>query len=222
MRLHMPFSLLTLERFLPSLLKGVVVTLELSVLAVLLAVVWGMVIALASMSGRVALKWPAGAFIQLMRNTPLLVQLYIVYFGFGMAGFGLSSFSSGLIALAAQNSAYVAEIFRGGLQSISKRQIEAGRALGMSRRDIFELIELPQTVMRVMPPLCSQFIQIIKDTSIVSAIAVGELMYEGKLLSERTASTYEIFFMVGIIYLILTSFVMFATGVFERRYAISH
>jgi len=92
----------------------------------------------------------------------------------------------------------------------------------MSRREIFELIELPQAFMRVVPPLASQFIQIIKDTSIVSAIAVGELMHQGKLLSERTAATYEIFFVVGVLYLLITSAVTFATRRFERRFAIAH
>ncbi|MBI3706958.1 MAG: amino acid ABC transporter permease [Proteobacteria bacterium] len=218
----MPIEFSFFVRFLPNLLEGTVITLELSVLAIVAALVWGMVLALGMLSGRRALALPAGAFVQFMRNTPLLVQLYIVYFGFAMAGFGLSSFVSGLIALTAQNSAYIAEIYRGGLQSISRTQIDAGKALGMSRRDVFELIELPLAFMRVVPPLCNQFILIIKDTSIVSAIAVGELMYQGKLLSERTAATYEIFFMVGLFYLVITSVVAFGTRIFERRFAIVH
>ncbi len=218
----MPVDLTSVARFLPGLLEGTLVTLELSALAIVAALILGMVIALASLSGRLVLALPAGAFVQCMRNTPLLVQLYLVYFGLGMIGIGLSAFLSGLIALAAQNAAYIAEIYRGGLQSISRTQIEAGKALGMSRREIFELIELPQAFMRVVPPLCSQFIQIIKDTSIVSAIAVGELMHQGKLLSERTAATYEIFFMVGLFYLVITSAVTFATRRFERRFAIAH
>lgn len=209
-------------RFLPSLLQGTLVTVELSVLAIAAALIFGMVIAVAALSGRRAMVLAAGAFVQSMRNTPLLVQLYLVYFGLGMIGLGLSAFLSGLIALAAQNSAYIAEIYRGGLQSISLTQIEAGKALGMGRRDVFELIVLPQAFMRVVPPLCSQFIQIIKDTSIVSAIAVAELMHEGKMLSERTAATYEIFFMVGLFYLFITALVTFATRRFERRFAVAH
>jgi polar amino acid transport system permease protein len=192
------------------------------VLAIAAALIFGMVIAVAALSGRRAMVLAAGAFVQSMRNTPLLVQLYLVYFGLGMIGLGLSAFLSGLIALAAQNSAYIAEIYRGGLQSISLTQIEAGKALGMGRRDVFELIVLPQAFMRVVPPLCSQFIQIIKDTSIVSAIAVAELMHEGKMLSERTAATYEIFFMVGLFYLFITALVTFATRRFERRFAVAH
>ena len=218
----MPVDLTFVARFLPALLEGTLVTLELSILAILAALTLGMVVALGSLSARPVLSLPAGAFVQCMRNTPLLVQLYLVYFGLGMIGIGLSAFVSGLIALSAQNAAYIAEIYRGGLQSVSRTQIEAGKALGMSRREIFELIELPQAFMRVVPPLCSQFIQIIKDTSIVSAIAVGELMHQGKMLSERTAATYEIFVLVGLLYLVITSAVTFATRRFERRFAIAH
>lgn len=218
----MPFDLSFVARFLPDLLEGAVITLELSTLAIAAALVLGLAVALAGLSGRKPLSLTAGAFIQSMRNTPLLVQLYLVYFGLGMIGIGLSAFVSGLIALTAQNSAYIAEIYRGGLQSISRTQIEAGKALGMRRRDIFELVELPQAFMRVVPPLCNQFIQIIKDTSIASAIAVGELMHQGKLLSERTAATYEIYIMVGLFYLVMTSTVTFATRRFESRFAIAH
>src|SRR3954451_3284306 len=136
-------------RFLPGLLEGTLITLELSVLAIAAALTFGVAVALAALSRNRLLQWVAGAFVQCLRNTPLLVQLYLVYFGLGMIGLPLSAFVSGLIALAAQNAAYMAEIYRGGLQSISLRQIEAGRALGMRRRDIFELIELPQAFMRV-------------------------------------------------------------------------
>jgi His/Glu/Gln/Arg/opine family amino acid ABC transporter permease subunit len=218
----MPVDLTFVARFLPALLEGTLVTLELSVLAIVAALVLGMLVALGSLSGRLIFSVPSQAFVQCMRNTPLLVQLYLVYFGLGMIGIELSAFVCGLIALSAQNAAYIAEIYRGGLQSVSRTQIEAGRALGMRARQIFELIELPQAFMRVVPPLCSQFIQIIKDTSIVSAIAVGELMHQGKMLSERTAATYEIFVIVGLLYLVITSAVTLATRRFERRFAIVH
>jgi polar amino acid transport system permease protein len=217
-----PIDLSFVARFVPALLEGTVITLELSVLAIAAALILGMVLALAVLSGLKVMALPAAAFIQCMRNTPLLVQLYLVYFGLGMIGIPLSGFVSGLIALTAQNSAYIAEIYRGGLQSVNRTQIEAGKAIGMSRLAIFELIELPQAFMRVVPPLCSQFVLIIKDTSIVSAIAVGELMHQGKMLSERTAATYEIFFMVGLFYLFITSVVTFAARRFERRFAIAH
>ena len=157
-------------------------------LAIAAAMVLGLIVALAALSKRKLLTLPAGAFVQCMRNTPLLVQLYLVYFGLGMIGIPLSAFLSGLIALAAQNGAYIAEIYRGGLQSISRTQIEAGRARSWgSARRTSRVGRTAQAFMRVVPPLCNQFIQIIKDTSISARIAVGELMHQGKMLSERTA-----------------------------------
>ena len=128
----MPFDPHFIARLIPALLEGAVVTVELAAATMAICLVWGLLVALAR-SARGPLGWIAGGYIQLVRNTPLLIQLYLVYFGFSMAGFGLSGFASGLLALCAQNGGYVAEIYRGGLQSISIRQFDAGRALGMRR-----------------------------------------------------------------------------------------
>lgn len=105
-------------RLMPALMEGAVITVELAVLTFLICLVWGLVVALAQAT-RGPLSWIAGGYIQAVRNTPLLIQLYIIYFGFSMAGFGLSGFMSGLLALCLQNGGYVAEIYRGGLQSVS-------------------------------------------------------------------------------------------------------
>src|SRR5215468_5030123 len=146
----MPFSLNFLVRLLPELLEGAKVTVELSLLTMAICLVWGLLVALAQ-STKGPLGWLAGGYIQLVRNTPLLIQMYLVYFGFSMGGFGLSGFASGLLALCAQNGGYVAEIYRGGLQSISVRQFEAGRALGMRRWTLYTTVVLPQVVARVIP-----------------------------------------------------------------------
>ena len=206
-------------RFLPSLLEGTLVTLELSVLAIAAALILGMVIALAALSGRKALTLSAGAFVQSMRNTPLLVQLYLVYFGLGMIGLGLSAFVSGLIALTAQNSAYIAEIYRGGLQSVSIRQFEAGRALGMRRSTLYTTVILPQVIARVVPPLTNQSISIIKDTSQVAAIAVMEIMKITEVWVETSANTYDVFLGAALIYLALTSIAGLIGKLAERRLA---
>jgi His/Glu/Gln/Arg/opine family amino acid ABC transporter permease subunit len=107
-----------LVRLFPALLQGAEVTVELAVLTMAICLVWGMVVALAQAS-RGPLHWIAGAYVQIARNTPLLIQMYLIYFGLSMAGMGLSGFSSGLLALCLQNGGYVAEIYRGGLQAIS-------------------------------------------------------------------------------------------------------
>jgi His/Glu/Gln/Arg/opine family amino acid ABC transporter permease subunit len=191
-------------RLMPALLEGAVITVELAVLTFLICLVWGLVVALARAT-RGPLSWIAGGYIQAVRNTPLLIQLYIIYFGFSMAGFGLSGFLSGLLALCLQNGGYVAEIYRGGLQSVSQRQFEAGRALGMRRWTLYTTVIMPQVVARVIPPMTNQAISIIKDTSQVAAIAVMEMMKVAEVWVESSANTYDVFAGVAIIYLILTS-----------------
>jgi len=206
----------------PLFYEGLIVTVELSALTIFIVLIWGIVVAFASLSKYRALRLISQAYIEVVRNTPVLVQMYFIYFGFAMAGFGLSGFASGLLALSLQNGGYVAEIYRSGIQSISAKQIEAGKALGMTHWRITLLVVLPQAFVRVVPPLGNQFILIIKDTSLVSAIAVGDLMQAGKLLSERTAATYETFFILALFYLIMTSIVALMSRIFERRFAIIH
>jgi len=191
-------------RLIPALLEGAVITVELAILTLLICLVWGLVVALAQAS-RGPLGWIAGGYIQIVRNTPLLIQLYIIYFGLSMAGLPLSGFMCGLLALCIQNGGYVAEIYRGGLQSVSARQYEAGRALGMRRWTLYTTVIMPQVIARVVPPMTNQAISIIKDTSQVAAIAVMEMMKVAEVWVESSANTYDVFFGVAVIYLVLTS-----------------
>jgi His/Glu/Gln/Arg/opine family amino acid ABC transporter permease subunit len=209
-------------RSLPLFLSGLTVTLQLAFLTIAIATVWGLVVAFGRMSRYWALRIPAEAYIEVVRNTPLLVQMYFIYFGFAMAGYGLPGFASGLLALSLQNGGYIAEIFRAGIQSISVLQIEGGRALGMRRWLILRVVVLPQAIVCVIPPLANQFVLIIKDTSLVSAIAVGDLMQAGKLLSERTAASYEIFLILALFYLAMTSLVAGILRLLENRFAVAH
>ncbi len=200
----MPFDIHFIARLIPALLEGAVITVELAVLTFLICLVWGLLVALAQAT-RGPLSWIAGGYIQAVRNTPLLIQLYIIYFGFAMGGFPLSGFMSGLLALCIQNGGYVAEIYRGGLQSVSQRQFEAGRALGMRRWTLYTTVIMPQVIARVIPPMTNQAISIIKDTSQVAAIAVMEMMKVAEVWVESSANTYDVFAGVAIIYLVLTS-----------------
>lgn len=191
-------------RLFPALLDGAVITVELAILTCLICLIWGLVVALAQAAGG-PLGWIAGGYIQIVRNTPLLIQLYIIYFGLSMVGLPLSGFMCGLLALCIQNGGYVAEIYRGGLQSVSARQYEAGRALGMRRWTLYTTVILPQVIARVIPPMTNQAISIIKDTSQVAAIAVMEMMKVAEVWVESSANTYDVFFGVAVIYLVLTS-----------------
>jgi glutamine transport system permease protein len=218
----MPFDLNFVIRNLPIFGDGLVVTVELSLLAIFFAMVWGLVVAFGRIARSRLPRTLASAYIELVRDTPVLVQMYFIYFGFAMAGFGLSGFMSGLLALSLQNGGYVAEIYRAGIESISVRQIEGGKALGMSPWDVMSLVVLPQALVRVIPPLANQFIVLIKDTSLVSAIAVADLTQTGKLLTERTAASYEVFLTVAVFYLAMTGIVSVLSRLAERQFAIYH
>ncbi len=214
----MPFDPHFIARLLPALVEGAEVTVELAVLTFAICLVWGLVVALAHAT-RGPLSWLAGIYIQVVRNTPLLIQMYIVYFGLSMVGMGLSGFASGLLALCIQNGGYVAEIYRGGLQAVSARQYEAGRALGMRRWTLYSIVVIPQVVARVIPPMTNQAISIIKDTSQVAAIAVMEVMKVAQVWVESSANTYDVFLGVAVVYLVLTSVASLAGRLFERRLA---
>jgi His/Glu/Gln/Arg/opine family amino acid ABC transporter permease subunit len=213
-----PFDPNFIARLIPALLEGAGVTIELALLTIAICLVWGLAVALAQ-AARGPLGWIAGSYIQIVRNTPLLIQMYLVYFGFSMGGFGLSGFGSGLLALCMQNGGYVAEIYRGGLQSVSTRQYEAGRALGMRRWTLYTTVILPQVIGRIIPPMTNQSISIIKDTSQVAAIAVMEVMKISEIWVETSANTYDVFLGAALIYLALTSAASLAGRLFERRFA---
>jgi His/Glu/Gln/Arg/opine family amino acid ABC transporter permease subunit len=218
----MPFDLNFVIRNLPIFGNGLVVTVELSLLAIFFAMVWGLVVAFGRIARSRLPRTLASAYIELVRDTPVLVQMYFIYFGFAMAGFGLSGFMSGLLAVSLQNGGYVAEIYRAGIESISVRQIEGGKALGMSPWDVMSLVVLPQALVRVIPPLANQLIVLIKDTSLVSAIAVADLTQTGKLLTERTAASYEVFLTVAVFDLAMTGIVSGLSRLAERQFAIYH
>ena len=218
----MSFDFNFILRNLPLFGKGLEVTVELSLLATVFAMIWGLILTLARMAENRVLRTVAAGYIELVRDTPVLVQMYFIYFGFSIAGFGMTGFVSGLLALSLQNGGYIAEIYRAGIESISGKQVEGGKALGMSRWDVLTIVVLPQALVRVIPPLANQFIVIIKDTSLVSAIAVAELTQIGKLLTERTAASYEVFMTIGLLYLMLTGIVSGLSRLAERQFAIYH
>ena len=129
-------------RSLPLFLSGLTVTLQLSVLTIIIAMAWGLVVAFGRMSRRWVLHAVAGGYIEVVRNTPLLVQMYFIYFGFAMAGYGLAGFTAGLLALSLQNGGYIAEIFRAGIQSISPLQIEGAKSADTRARRIAKSVAI--------------------------------------------------------------------------------
>lgn len=212
------FDLRFIVRNLPQFLWGLELTIEISLAAMAIAVVWGLVLAVPRMSHRGWLSVPVIAYIEIMRNTPLLLQIYLIYFGLPLIGLGLSPFASGALAIAAQHGAFLAEVYRGGIESVSLRQWEAARALGMDWGPAFRLVVLPQALLRVVPPVGNQLVILVKDSSLVSAIGIMELTLTGKALIERSGASYEVFVTIALFYLALTSLLSAVLRTVERRH----
>lgn len=204
----------------PLLLDGAVMTVALALGALIGATAGGAVVAALTMSRVTLLRWCGTAFVEVMRNTPILVQIFVLYFGMPTLGLNLSGFASAVLAMSMQNSAYVGEIYRAGLESIHPRQREAALALGMMPGQALRTIILPQALRRVLPLLGNQFIIIIKDTSVASTIAVAELTQAGKLLLDRSAAPYETFTTVALMYLGMSAAVAGLLKLAELRFPV--
>ena len=204
----------------PLLMEGATMTVALAIGALLGATAGGGVVAGLRMSRLAPLRWVGTGFVEVMRNTPILVQIFVLYFGLPTLGIHMTAFTSAVLAMSLQNSAYIGEIYRAGLESIHPRQREAALALGMMPGMALRVILLPQALRRVLPPLGNQFIIIIKDTSVASTIAVAELTQAGKLLLDRSAAPYETFATVALIYLAISATVAGLLKLAEWRFPV--
>ncbi len=202
----------------PYLLVGARTTLVLTTVSVSAGIVLGTVLALMRLSHRRLLSGVAAAYIDVFRGTPLLAQILFVFYGLPQVlGFPLSSLTAGLLALSLNSAAYVAEIVRSGIQSVEKGQIEAAQSTGMTHGQIMRYIVLPQAFRRIIPPLGNEFIAMLKDSSLVSVIALEDLMRRGQLLGSRTFRYFEVLLAVTVMYLVLTRAVSYLVGRLERR-----
>jgi polar amino acid transport system permease protein len=185
--------------FLPRLLEGAWVTITVSLVSFVLALIVGLLIGIARMSRFWPLSFLAAVYVQFIRGTPLLLQLFFIYYVLPYAGITLSPFASGVSGLTINYAAYMAEVFRSGVQAIPKGQWEAGRSLGMSRKLLMRRIILPQALRIVIPALGNFFVSIFKDSALVSVITMRDLMFSGQLLAAATFKHFEIFALVAII-----------------------
>lgn len=204
-------------RIAPVLAEGLTLTLELAALAIVLSALWAIPVVLGLMSPRRPLALLARTYIEIVRNTPVLVQMYFIFFGAAILGYRFTGFTAGLIALTLQNGAYIAEIYRAGIQAISQRQTEAGLAIGLTPRAAFRIIIFPQALRKVVPPLANQGVVIIKDTSLVATLSVAELTFQARLLADRTAAVYEIFLTLALLYMAITGVFSALMRLVERR-----
>jgi polar amino acid transport system permease protein len=198
------FSLKEMISFLPSLLAGAWVTITVSLVAYALALIVGLVFGIGRMSRFWPIKAVATVYVQFIRGTPLLLQLFFIYYVLPYGGIVLTAFASGVSGLTINYSAYMAEVFRSGVQAIPSGQREAGLSLGMSRRLLMRRIILPQAIRIVIPAIGNFFVSIFKDSALVSVITMRDLMFSGQLLASATFKHFEIFALVAVIYFVIS------------------
>lgn len=189
----------------PALLAGAGLTVELAILSVSIGLVIGSLAGIARVSHSAAIKAIAAVYVDFIRGTPLLVQLFLVYFGLpSLIGRPVPPFAAAITAMSINSGAYIAEIVRAGIQSIDRGQTEAARSLGLTAGQSMRYVIFPQAIRRIIPPLGNEFIAMLKDSSLVSVIALEELLRKGQVVITRTFRPFEVYMVVAIIYLIMT------------------
>lgn len=202
----------------PQLLKGAELTVYLTVGGLFFGFILGAVFGLMKLSPSWVLRKIAGFYIETIRGTPMLVQAMFLYFGLPMAfGFRLPAMGAGVIVIAVNSGAYIAEIVRGAVQSIDSGQMEAGRSIGLNAIQTMRYIIWPQAFRRMLPPLGNQFIISLKDTSLLMIIGVGELLRTGDEIVAVNFRAFEVYLAVGLIYLTMTMSIAKVLQILEKR-----
>ncbi|MBQ3201632.1 MAG: amino acid ABC transporter permease, partial [Clostridia bacterium] len=199
--------------------KGLSITISLSVIAVFFGTILGALLALGKMSRFKILRGIITAFIEVIRGTPILLQLYLFYFILPMAlpALNIETYPSIAIALVVNSSAYVSEVIRSGIQAVDKGQTEAARSLGLNKTQTMLKVVLPQAVKNILPALGNEFIMIIKETSLASTFFVGDLMTSYLTVRGATFLAIESLFIVGVIYFVLTFVLSKLVGIYEKK-----
>jgi len=209
--------------FLPRLLKGTAITIQLTVVAVIFGLLLGLLLALGRLSRNIVINKACWVYIWFFRGTPLLMQLFFIYYAFPLLFDpplkGLNSTLASYIAFSLNSAAYLAEIIRAAIQSIDKGQLEAAKALGMTYGQAMRRIIIPQSYRRLIPPVGNEFIMMIKDTSLVSAVAMQDLMRVTHEIESQQASPL-IYIPSAVIYLVLTTLFTFIFEKLEKKFSV--
>ncbi len=201
------------------LLMGALVTLKITLVAVSCGCLIGLFVGIAELSGYRCIKIPAKIYVDIIRGTPLLVQIFIIYFALpAILDMRIEPYVAAVVACSINSGAYVAEIFRAGIQSIDKGQFEAGRSLGLTWAQTMKKIVIPQAFRRTIPQLGNEFIAMLKDSSLVSVIGFEELTRKGQLIIAATYRSFEIWTAVAIIYLLMTLTISRFVAYLEKKY----
>ncbi|WP_435923524.1 amino acid ABC transporter permease [Paenibacillus sp. DYY-L-2] len=213
----MDFSLL-IDHY-DTFLKGFLNTIWASLLGLLGSFVLGTVIAVFRITRSRTLRWFGTAYVEFLRNIPLLLVVFLFYLGLPSLGVTLSGFASGTIGLAVYTSAFIAEAIRAGIMAVPKGQTEAARSSGLTYVQSMLYVVLPQAIKLVIPPLGNQFINLVKNSSILSIVAGFDLMYYGDIIATETFDTINTYIFVALFYLLLTLPLSYGTRILERKLA---
>ncbi len=201
----MSFDVGVIVRYLPFLLSGVKITIGFTLASFIIGGMLGLFLALGRISDNPFCRVPCTWYINFVRGTPLLAQVYLIHFGLPqMFRYKPAGALNALVALTLNSAAYIAEIYRGGIESIEKGQMEAARSLGMTYGQAMRTVVLPQAFRRVVPPLGNEFIALLKESALVSVIGMEELMLRSRMMVGSTFKAFEAYFTVALIYLALT------------------
>ena len=208
----------TILELMPQLLEGLIKTLEVFVFTLILSIPLGIIVSLGRISKVKIIKTITGAYVLVMRGTPLLLQIIFIFFGLPLVGVNIENrFLAAIVAFVLNYGAYFAEIFRGGILSIDKGQYEGAAVLGLSSRDTFLRIILPQAFKRILPPVANEIITLVKDTSLIYVVGLDELLKVGKIAANKLSSLLPLV-LVGIIYLILIAIFTKVLSKVEEKY----
>ena len=218
-----------LGKYFGMFLEGASITIEVSLVSLIIGFIVGLFICLMKMSKIKILKWLSTAYVEILTGTPLFVQVYIVYFG--LAQFGIDfpdigpipgKFLAGTFALSINSSAYVAEIFRSGIQAVDKGQMEASRSLGLDYASTMRYVIVPQAVKNILPALANEFITLVKESAILSVIGVQDLMFKSIAVKNQTYIAFEPFIVAAAMYFVMTFTLSKLVGLLEKKLAQSN
>lgn len=201
----------------PLLAEGIVVTLQVSAIAAVLGLLLGVICGLGALSRSRPVRWIVTAYVDFIRGTPLLIQIFLVFFALPMVGIRFDEFWAGVIALSLNAAAFVAEVVRGGVGSIEKGQTEAAKAIGMRHSQILVFILLPQAYRQMVPPLTNELISLVKNSSLLSVISVYELTRAGQAIISVHFVPFEIYTLLALYYYALIKALSWLSAKLERR-----
>ena len=200
--------------------KGVCVTIQASALGVLFGSALGIFVGAFRVMPFKPLRWLMATYIYVLRGTPLMIQLFLIYFGLPALGINLEAFTAGIIGIGINSSGYVGEIVRGGIEGVAQGQWEASKMLGLSYWQTMKIIILPQAIRHMLPAIGNEFVTLIKESSLLSVLAISDLTMVGQQVRSVTYASFETFIFVALVYLFLTSVTSGALQLLESRWKV--